>query len=524
MASIASLLNPEPQDATDRMNSQLPTPCPSSSRVRDPNSPSPPRQKKQRVAKDAAVFTRGKPRGEVRYPPCEYQDAKLAEEHKRHQIHPMGSITEFPRHIPYNSEKKSFLEKTGRESFEVFQYNFKVPGDDKTYLMMWDYNIGLVRTTPLFRCNNYAKTAPAKMLNQNPGLREVCHSITGGSLAAQGYWMPFEAAKAVAATFCWRIRYALTPVFGVDFLSMCIPPSDPRFGRMVIDPAIVEAVTETARRYRLLEPPVLRRHPYTTIRLDNKELHRSKHDGGRVEEVDSDYATESDTSERNGASYNPPRRAVAATSGWTPANAPRTHPARDAADRPTLPSPREILASLTAAQQAQDTDYSTALASRRPTRKRHTISATSGTSTNHHATTAADTGISDVEDDDILRAGDGDAVDEDGDYRRDRGQARDEGRNNGNSECDTLTSADREHNDLQAGGEMDVDDEDDDDDDDDQDSHDHTSDVDDKPRCRSPLPLTNDARAAYMLMRLHMQEVLNQADDEGSRKRRRASA
>jgi hypothetical protein len=39
----------------------------------------------------------------------------------------------------------------------VFQYNFKVPGDDKTYCMMWDYNIGLVRTTPLFKCSGYSK-------------------------------------------------------------------------------------------------------------------------------------------------------------------------------------------------------------------------------------------------------------------------------------------------------------------------------------------------------------------------------
>ena len=30
------------------------------------------------------------------------------------------------------------------------------------------------------------KTMPAKMLNSNPGLREICHSITGGALAAQG--------------------------------------------------------------------------------------------------------------------------------------------------------------------------------------------------------------------------------------------------------------------------------------------------------------------------------------------------
>ena len=30
------------------------------------------------------------------------------------------------------------------------------------------------------------QTVPAKMLNNNPGLREICHSITGGALAAQG--------------------------------------------------------------------------------------------------------------------------------------------------------------------------------------------------------------------------------------------------------------------------------------------------------------------------------------------------
>jgi hypothetical protein len=39
----------------------------------------------------------------------------------------------------------------------VFQYQFKIPGDETTYTMLWDYNIGLVRTTPLFKCGNYSK-------------------------------------------------------------------------------------------------------------------------------------------------------------------------------------------------------------------------------------------------------------------------------------------------------------------------------------------------------------------------------
>lgn len=68
---------------------------------------------------------------------------------------------------------------------------------------MWDYNIGLVRITPFFKCCKMAKvrqtscltlqidltalqTVPGKMLAANPGLKEACHSITGGALAAQG--------------------------------------------------------------------------------------------------------------------------------------------------------------------------------------------------------------------------------------------------------------------------------------------------------------------------------------------------
>lgn len=73
--------------------------------------------------------------------------------------------------------------------------------------------------------------------------------------------MPYDAAKAVVATFCWKIRHALTPVFGLDFPSQCIHPQDrARFGRMVIDPSIVRKATETANLYRMWElrtPPLL---------------------------------------------------------------------------------------------------------------------------------------------------------------------------------------------------------------------------------------------------------------------------
>lgn len=102
-------------------------------------------------------------------------------------------------------------------------------------------------------------------MKDNAGLKEVSYSITGGALVCQGwlcyatdaiaayssilgYWFPYAAAKAIAATFCYDIRWALTPVFGNEFPLMCRPPNDPLFGKFVIDPRIVQScITETNR-------------------------------------------------------------------------------------------------------------------------------------------------------------------------------------------------------------------------------------------------------------------------------------
>lgn len=111
MASIQSLLNPAPEPVPFCR----PSPTLTSSSTLNSRAPPP---KRQKLTKDAPVFTRGKIRGELRYPPCEERDEELARLHREYQIHPMGRIAEYPRHIPYNSDKKSFQERTGRESFE----------------------------------------------------------------------------------------------------------------------------------------------------------------------------------------------------------------------------------------------------------------------------------------------------------------------------------------------------------------------------------------------------------------------
>lgn len=87
---------------------------------------------RQKPAKDAALFSKGQAKEPVNYPPYECQEnngvlnraerQELVAQHKRFRIYPSGGdeglIYDYVRHIPYNSEKKTFFGKTGREGFE----------------------------------------------------------------------------------------------------------------------------------------------------------------------------------------------------------------------------------------------------------------------------------------------------------------------------------------------------------------------------------------------------------------------
>lgn len=59
-----------------------------------------------------------KPRGVIKYFPFEIIDEVSRREVLRFCVTPFGRIQESCAHIPYNSGKKDFFEKTGRESFE----------------------------------------------------------------------------------------------------------------------------------------------------------------------------------------------------------------------------------------------------------------------------------------------------------------------------------------------------------------------------------------------------------------------
>lgn len=208
MLSLASLLNPAP-----------PGPLPPTPRYRPSpalSSPAPSftsechnlffdrhisSSKHSKMVKDSGGFVKSKAKGTVNFPPFESLDEHSVREIRRYQIYPWGKIQEYCRHIPYNSGKKDFYDKTGRESFEgkylwqadyrhyrfppffrlkaydlyaVFQYTFKVPGDETEYTVMWDYNVGLVRMTPFFKCCKYSKVCP---ISQHSDFSSACSSV-----------------------------------------------------------------------------------------------------------------------------------------------------------------------------------------------------------------------------------------------------------------------------------------------------------------------------------------------------------
>jgi hypothetical protein len=141
MLKIHSLLNPEPSHSNDSSPAGSPvtpafttaasTPA-STPRLDTPATASPP-AKRAKLTKDAAVFVRGTPHGDVNYKPYECttssahltpaQNQELVRQHKVFQIFPNGTdqegrIQEYVRHIPYSSERKQFFSNTGREAFE----------------------------------------------------------------------------------------------------------------------------------------------------------------------------------------------------------------------------------------------------------------------------------------------------------------------------------------------------------------------------------------------------------------------
>lgn len=74
--------------------------------------------KSKGTAKDVAKLERGTVNGDVNFPAFLIQNKHIQEELQKFDIYLLEDIMDYPKHIPYTSEKKGFQLQTGRDSFE----------------------------------------------------------------------------------------------------------------------------------------------------------------------------------------------------------------------------------------------------------------------------------------------------------------------------------------------------------------------------------------------------------------------
>ena len=134
--------------------------------------------------------------------------------------------------------------------------------------------------------------------------------------------MPFEAAKAVAATFCYEIRYVLVPVFGPDFVSMCQKCGDPASLDLKIDSSIIqryaEAATASQPQSRESSVAVSPRTQASYAKAPAWPAKSLRPKSTKAMDAESGYGTDSDRSEKYSSSPDSPRSIE-----WTPVNSPK---------------------------------------------------------------------------------------------------------------------------------------------------------------------------------------------------------
>ena len=114
MVSVASLLNPVTNFSRDAEDY---SPSPARKILQLTPAPVDPAQE-TKVSKPTATRVKGQAKGEVKYPPYESVDDELAAAYEQFKVQPIGHISDYPKRIPYSSEKKTFHLKTGRNGFE----------------------------------------------------------------------------------------------------------------------------------------------------------------------------------------------------------------------------------------------------------------------------------------------------------------------------------------------------------------------------------------------------------------------
>ena len=145
-------------------------------------------------------------------------------------------------------------------------------------------------------------------------------------ITTQGYWIPFEAAKAIATKLCYDIRYVLVPLFGPDFITMCHHREDPEFNSLLVDRDVIQRCTSAVAamfnrsRESSLSGSIRTPSPHTTVALGPVAKGLQSGSLGLID-IESGYGTDTDRSVRY-PEY-PGSPGSGSSMAWTPVNTPR---------------------------------------------------------------------------------------------------------------------------------------------------------------------------------------------------------
>lgn len=111
-----------------------------------------------------------------------------------------------------------------RDFVTVYEYKLG------NHVILWDYVIGWVYITSIWKAVGNYKADVLKLVSTSPDIKNKVYKTKGGCLKVQGTWIQYDVAKQLASRFCWPIRFALVPVFGCDFVDVCLSIGQPGYG------------------------------------------------------------------------------------------------------------------------------------------------------------------------------------------------------------------------------------------------------------------------------------------------------
>ncbi|KAJ3920305.1 hypothetical protein F5877DRAFT_77296 [Lentinula edodes] len=92
------------------------------------------------------------------------------------------------------------------------------------YMLMMDEDDGYILWSSLWKAVGNCSIDVKELLRLRPDLARSARIVKDGKSQIWGTWLPYQLVSALAIRIAWPIRNQLTPFFGPEFSSKCIPP------------------------------------------------------------------------------------------------------------------------------------------------------------------------------------------------------------------------------------------------------------------------------------------------------------